>query len=134
MDSFTVCFILFTVGMPILYAVNECRKFRLKQLERGNLAQDALYQEEPQVESQENEAENVESSDSDQPLDDTPLTEAESEKESAKEMTASISVQYRGRIDVKKMLESLVTDSKFKETSVDLDKILNEIINQQKTK
>lgn len=130
MDSFTMCFILFTVGMPLLYAVNECRKFRLKQLERGNLAQDALYQEEPQ----ENEAENVESSDSDQPLDDTPLTEVESTKESAKEMTASISVQYRGRIDVKKMLESLVTENKFKETSVDLDKILNEIINQQKTK
>jgi hypothetical protein len=130
MDSFTLCFILFTVGMPLLYAVNECRKFRLKQLERGNLAQDALYQEEPQ----ENEAENVESSDSDQPLDDTPLTEVESTKESAKEMTASISVQYRGRIDVKKMLESLVTENKFKETSVDLDKILNEIINQQKTK
>jgi hypothetical protein len=125
-----MCFILFTVGMPLLYAVNECRKFRLKQLERGNLAQDALYQEEPQ----ENEAENVESSDSDQPLDDTPLTEVESTKESAKEMTASISVQYRGRIDVKKMLESLVTENKFKETSVDLDKILNEIINQQKTK
>jgi len=126
MDSFTMCFILFTVGMPLLYAVNECRKFRLKQLERGNLAQDALYQEEPQ----DNEEENVDSSDSDQPLDDTPLTEAES----AKEMTASISVQYRGRIDVKKMLESLVTESKFSETSVDLDKILNQIINQQKTK
>jgi hypothetical protein len=30
------------------------------------------------------------------------------------------------------MLESLVTENKFKETSVDLDKILNEIINQQK--
>jgi hypothetical protein len=127
-----MCFILFTIGMPILYAVNECRKLRLRQLERGNVAQDALYQEEPQElqEPQENEEDSSDSSDLDQPLDDTPLTEAES----AKEMTASISVQYRGRIDVKKMLESLVTDSKFKETSVDLDKILNEIINQQKTK
>ena len=128
MDSFTMCFILFTVGMPLLYAVNECRKFRLRQLARGNVVQDALYQEEPQ--------ENVESSDSsdlsdsDQPLDDTPLTEAES----AKEVTANISVQYRGRIDVKKMLESLVTESKFNETSVDLDKILAEILNQQKRK
>ena len=56
MDSFTMCFILFTVGMPLLYAVNECRKFRLRQLARGNVVQDALYQEEPQ--------ENVESSDS----------------------------------------------------------------------
>jgi len=123
-----MCFILFTVGMPLLYAVNECRKFRLRQLARGNVVQDALYQEEPQ--------ENVESSDSsdlsdsDQPLDDTPLTEAES----AKEVTANISVQYRGRIDVKKMLESLVTESKFNETSVDLDKILAEILNQQKRK
>ena len=126
MDSFTMCFILFTVGMPLLYAVNECRKFRLKQLERGNLAQDALYQEQPK----DNEEENVDSSDSDQPLDDTPLTEAES----AKEVTANISLQYRGRIDVKKMLESLVTESKFNETSVDLDKILAEILNQQKRK
>ena len=128
MDSFTICFILFTVGMPLLYAVNECRKFRLKQLERGNLVQDALYQEEPQ-DNQDNQEENSDSSDLDQPLDDTPLTEAES----AKEMTASISVQYRGRIDVRKVLESLVTENKFKETSVDLDKILNEIVNQQKT-
>ena len=127
MDSFTLCFILFTVGMPILYAINECRKLRLKQIERGNLAKDALYQEQHDNQ-QDNEEENVESSDSDKPLDDTPLTEAES----AKEMTASISVQYRGRIDVKKMLESLVTEDKFKETSVDLDKILSEILNQQK--
>ena len=126
MDSFTMCLILFTVGMPILYAVNECRKIRLRQLERGNLAQDALYQEEPQ----ENEEEINNLSDSDQPLDDTPLTEAES----AKEITANISVQYRGRIDVKKMLESLVTEDKFKGTSVDLDKILAEILNQQKRK
>jgi hypothetical protein len=131
MDSFTLCFILFTVGMPILYAINECRKLRLKQIERGNLAKDALYQEQHDNQ-QDNEEENVESSDSDKPLDDTPLTEAESAKESAKEMTASISVQYRGRIDVKKMLESLVTEDKFKETSVDLDKILSEILNQQK--
>ena len=129
MDSFTMCFILFTIGMPILYAVNECRKLRLRQLERGNVAQDALYQEEPQ-EPQDNEEDSSDSSDSDQPLDDTPLTEAES----AKEVTANINVQYRGRIDVKKMLESLVTESKFSETSVDLDKILNEIINQQKRK
>ena len=129
MDTFTMCFILFTIGMPILYAVNECRKLRLIQLERGNVAQDALYQEEPQ-EPQETQEDSSDSSDLDQPLDDTPLTEAES----ANETTASISVHYRGRIDVKKMLESLVTDSKFKETSVDLDKILNDIINQQKTK
>ena len=126
MDSFTMCFILFTIGMPILYAVNECRKLRLRQLERGNVAQDALYQEEPQ----ENEEDSSDSSDLDQPLDDTPLTEAESRKE----MTGSISVQYRGRIDVKKMLESLVTENKFNETSVDLDKILGEILNQQKRK
>jgi hypothetical protein len=123
-----MCFILFTVGMPLLYAVNECRKFRLKTLERGNLAQDALCQEQPQEQPQENEEENVDSSDSDQPLDDTPLTEGES----AKEITANISVQYRGRIDVRKVLESLVNENKFKETSVDLDNILNEIINQQK--
>ena len=122
MDSFTVCFILFTIGMPILYAVNECRKLRLRQLERGNQLQDALYQEEPQ----ENDEDSSDSSDLEQPFDDTPLTESET--------TANITLQYRGRIDVKKMLESLVTDDKFKETSVDLDKILNEIINQQKTK
>jgi hypothetical protein len=127
-----MCFILFTIGMPILYALNECRKLRLRQLERGNVVQDALYQEEPQEpqETQETQEDSSDSSDLEQPLDDTPLTEAES----ANEITANISVQYRGRIDVKKMLESLVTDDKFKETSVDLDKILNEIINQQKTK
>lgn len=122
MDSFTVCFILFTIGMPLLYAVNECRKLRLRQLERGNVVQDALCQEEPQ----DNEEENSDSSDLDQPLDDTPLTESET--------TANITLQYRGRLDVKKMLESLVTEDKFKGTSVDLDKILAEILNQQKTK
>jgi len=118
--------------MPVLYAVNECRKLRQRQLATANLVQDALYQGQPQNIEEENidSSDSSDSSDLDQPLDDTPLTEAES----AKETTASISVQYRGRIDVKKMLESLVTENKFKETSVDLDKILNEILNQQKTK
>jgi len=124
-----MCFILFTVGMPLLYAINECRKFRLKQLARGNVVQDALYLEQPQ-EPQDNEEDSSDSSDLELPLDDTPLTEAES----AKEITANINVQYRGRIDVKKMLESLINNDKFKKTTVDLDKILNEIINQQKRK
>lgn len=129
MDTFTMCFILFTIGMPILYAVNECRKLRLRQLEKANL--DKPQEDTPNTEEpQETQEDSSDSSDLDQPLDDSPLTEAES----AKEITANISVQYRGRIDVKKMLESLVTDDKFRETSVDLDKILNEIINQQKTK
>ena len=126
MDTYVVCFLLLVVGMPVVYYINQCRKYRLKQKDNTEEDKNEIEQIESVNESINESVENNESSDSDQPLDDTPLTESDTQT------TASISVQYRGRIDVKKMLESIVTENKFKETSVDLDKILTEILNQQK--
>ena len=125
METYVICYLIFCIGVPIIFYIDRCRKYRnQKEIEETTEETTNDSPEETQVENSDDDPSSEESS-SDKPLNDEPLDQS---------TTTTINLEYRGKIDVRRVLQSLVSEDKFRESSIDLDKILSEILSQQKKK
>jgi len=129
MEVYVICYLIICLGIPIFYHIDRCRKYR-NQKEIEDIPEETteettnnLPDENPDESA--NDDPSSEESSSDKPLNDEPLDQS---------TTTTINLEYKGKIDVRRVLQSLVSEDKFRESSMDLDKILSEILSQQKKK